>query len=401
MGDHAHHGGGDPGQRAGQGTVAAQPLDVRRSEQDEQEAGHEGDPGGQQRSQDRRHPRVQRARRAVGADERDELDHHHQRPRGGLGEGQTAHHLAGGQPAVDLDRLLGHERQHGVGAAEGDQGGPGEEQPLVDQDARGAQQQRRRRDGRRPQHQSHAQHRGRAPRARGLAVQRVVGDQGCRANVGRTGGRLPHPGQHPAQDPPGECRAGDHERERDPEQGQRAERRHGQAHQRRVQQRAPGDPHDGLRHDRDDRRREPEEERLHHGGLAVGDVDAREHQQCHGAGQDEQHAGNQRAAHAVEQPADVRRQLLRLGPRQQGAVGEGEEEALLADPAGLLDQHPLHHRDLARRAAEGLQGDREPHPRRGTQRDDVAGAEGHVRRLRPHRPGRRPRMDGSSTGGTP
>ncbi len=72
---------------------------------------------------------------AVGAEERDELHDHDQRARRGLGEGEAADHLAGCEPAVDLDGLLGDVGQHGVGAAEGDQRGAGEEQRLVGEDA--------------------------------------------------------------------------------------------------------------------------------------------------------------------------------------------------------------------------------------------------------------------------
>ena len=62
----------------------------------------------------------------------------------------------------------------------------------------------------------------------------------------------------------------------------------------------------------------------------------------------------------VEQPADVDRELLGLGTGQQRAVVQGVQEAPLPDPALLLDQRALHDRDLAGRAAEGLQRDREP-----------------------------------------
>ena len=51
---------------------------------------------------------------SMGAEERDELDHHDQRPRRGLGQRQAADHVARGHPAVGLDGLLGDEREHGV-----------------------------------------------------------------------------------------------------------------------------------------------------------------------------------------------------------------------------------------------------------------------------------------------
>ena len=63
---------------------------------------------------------------------------------------------------------------------------------------------------------------------------------------------------------------------------------------------------------------------------------------------------------AVQQPSDVDRQLLGLRPWKQGAERKGMEKALLPDPTFLVDEGALHHRDLTSRAAERLQGDREP-----------------------------------------
>ena len=62
----------------------------------------------------------------------------------------------------------------------------------------------------------------------------------------------------------------------------------------------------------------------------------------------------------MQEPADVDRELLRLGPRQQHAVGQRVEEALLAHPALLLDQDAVHHGDLAGRASEAVEGDARP-----------------------------------------
>ena len=56
---------------------------------------------------------------------------------------------------------------------------------------------------------------------------------------------------------------------------------------------------------------------------------------------------------AVHEPADVGRELLRLGTGQQHAVVERVQEALLADPAAPVDELAVHDRDLAGRSAEG------------------------------------------------
>ena len=62
----------------------------------------------------------------------------------------------------------------------------------------------------------------------------------------------------------------------------------------------------------------------------------------------------------MQQPADVGRELLRLGPGQQHAVVERVQEARLADPALLVDEHAVHQRDLTGRAAEAEQADLRP-----------------------------------------
>ena len=94
--------------------------------------------------------------------------------------------------------------------------------------------------------------------------------------------------------------------------------------------------------------------------VAERDVDRRQRQQRDDAGQHEQAAGDQPAAGAVQQPADVGGQLLRLGAGQQHAVVHRVQEPALADPPLLVDERPLHDGDLAGRAAEGLQRDGEP-----------------------------------------
>ena len=67
----------------------------------------------------------------------------------------------------------------------------------------------------------------------------------------------------------------------------------------------------------------------------VEQAQAQHHQR---AGQHEQDAGREPAAHAVQQPADIGRELLRLRPRQQHAEVERVQEPRLVDPLLLVDQ---------------------------------------------------------------
>ena len=76
---------------------------------------------------------------------------------------------------------------------------------------------------------------------------------------------------------------------------------------------------------------------------------------------------------AVEEPAEVDRQLLGLGAGQQGAVAERVQEALLADPSAPVDDLGVHHRDLSGGAAEGLQRHQEPRLRCHPQRTSSTG----------------------------
>ncbi len=190
VGDDADDSGGDAGQGCGQGLVVAEPFDGWCAEQHEQEAGYEGDPRGEQGGQGGGYPRVERARGSVGTDEGDELDDHDQRAGGGFGEGETPDHLPGQQPAVDVDGLLGDVGQHGVGTAEGDQGGAGEEQALVDEDAVPAERDTDSDDGNGPDGQSDGEDDAGATKAGSVGMEVVVADQAAAARRRRTSWRV-------------------------------------------------------------------------------------------------------------------------------------------------------------------------------------------------------------------
>ena len=119
-----------------------------------------------------------------------------------------------------------------------------------------------------------------------------------------------------------------------------------------------------MEHDRQHRRLEAEEHAGDEADIAVDDVDVAEREDGEKAGQDKQAAGDQAALRAVQQPAEIDRQLLRLGAGQQHAVVERIEEPVFADPALLVDDDAMHHRDLAGRTAEAQRGDAQPDPDR-------------------------------------
>ena len=155
--------------------------------------------------------------------------------------------------------------------------------------------------------------------------------------------------------------AKDDDRERHVEKENADEGGRREPDQRLVLERAFADPHHRLDDDRQHRGLEAEEQRRDDRNIAPARVYVAQRHDGDDAGQDEQPACHDAAERAVHQPADVGSQLLRLGPRQQHAIVKRMQEPLFRDPALLLDQDAMHHRDLAGGAAEAQR--RDPHPR--------------------------------------
>ena len=107
---------------------------VRCAEEDEQEAGEEGHPSGDTGSQGCRGKGSEVAWMLPRASESDELEDHDQGAGCGFGQAEAGDHLSLGEPAVGFHRLLGDIREHGVGAAEGDESGLTEKEAFLDSD---------------------------------------------------------------------------------------------------------------------------------------------------------------------------------------------------------------------------------------------------------------------------
>ena len=153
VGDDAGNGRGDARQGRGWPWPTADVLRVGRAGEDERERWHESDPRDQQSADHAGDERVNAGRRAEGGQEGHELDDHDQRPGRALGEAQSVDHLACGQPAVNVDGLLGDEREDCVGAAERDHRGKREEDGELGEDARGAENDQNGHGRRQPDHQ--------------------------------------------------------------------------------------------------------------------------------------------------------------------------------------------------------------------------------------------------------
>ena len=145
----------------------------------------------------------------------------------------------------------------------------------------------------------------------------------------------------------------------------------GQCDHHSVLERAFADANQRLDHDGENRGFQAEEQRDDDGDVAPGCIDIAQRHDGDDAGNDKKPAGNDAAEGAVHQPADIGRELLRLRTRQQHAVVERVQEALLRYPALLFDQDAVHDRDLSRGTAEAQRRDAQPSPQRLVQRDTV------------------------------
>jgi len=171
----------------------------------------------------------------------------------------------------------------------------------------------------------------------------------------------------PTRPPADQPRREKDQRERGSEKVDRDERHRSQSARRIRSQSSPTHANDRLQNDREHRGFQAEEQRRHRPHGAEQDVNPRKRKDRERARQNEQRARDQPPAHAVEQPADVCRQLLRLGPGQQHAKVERVEKPRFADPSLLVDQDAMHQRDLPCRPAETERRDPRPDLGRLTQ----------------------------------
>ena len=292
------------------------------------------------------------------------------------------------EPAVGLDRALRHVGQHRVGAAEGDdrrlaeeQAEPREHVGRAEQERAGSGRHRARAAGRSPSTRSArpTPRRGRAesPCAPPARRERAPAAASSRAN--RTRPPRPRP-------------AGNGTANRN----SAANASRGDDALQVSREHAPSDPQRRLEHEREHGGLDAVEERRYRGQLAERHVDERERENRDEARQHEERSRGQPAARAVQAPAEIGRELLRLRSGQQRAERERVQEAALVDPALLVDEDAVHDGDLAGRSAEALRRRRAPRPAarlaNGTGADASFSARSSARtRERARRRPRRPR----------
>ena len=200
---------------------------------------------------------------------------------------------------------------------------------------------RRQRHRRPPQHQ--ADDRG----------HRELPPADCRADVSTISTLQPEPFRRRPRDQIADQRRGaDDQRKR---QRQKENADEGRARQRDQQlglERALADAQQRLDHDHQHGGLDAEQRAVDQRNAAPERIEQAQAQHHERARQHEQDAGHEPAAHAMQQPADIGRELLRLRPRQQHAEVERVQETLLLDPFLLVDHDAMHHGDLAGRPAE-------------------------------------------------
>ncbi len=254
------------------------------------------------------------------------------------------------------DGALGHERQHGVGPAEGDEGRLSEEDGDVGEGPLAGESQHEA-DWADPERRED-QGQDREPPDDGAHA-----DGGGRFRVGRRGvGGWGDDCAQPVGDQADQKRGADDPRKTDPQQAKAHEGPDGQAPGQRRLQRTASDPHACRGHQGHDDWQHAPEGRLQGWKGAVRGRQPGQGEEHAGAGQDEQPAGRQGAAQPVQLEAKVGGQLLGFRPRQQHAEIQRRGEGALIDPSPPLDQFFMQDGDLAGGPAERDQADLQPQP---------------------------------------
>ena len=138
-------------------------------------------------------------------------------------------------------------------------------------------------------------------------------------------------------------------------------------------------PHDSLDDDRQNCGRQSKEGSGNDPDVAPFRIDDAQRHDRDYAGYDEQPAGHQATRRSVHQPADIGRELLRLWSWQKHAVVQRMRESAFRDPFFLLDNDPVHHRDLSSGTAETQASDAQPDAKGLAKRYAVARDAGTIR----------------------
>ena len=268
---------------------------------------------------------------AKGAHEAHELRHHDERAGRRLGHPEAVQHLAGPEPAIGTDRLLGNIGEHGIGAAKGDDRHLAEEQGDVAEHIAAAERDQEEGDRSQPEHQKDGGNLERPSRGRSrmgrcvLAERRIgIGDLLVAdllvATTSKKDGQTSAP-----TDEPDDPRDQDDQRKWRVEKEDRDEGRRRDPKQDVVVECAFADPNDRLQHDRQHGRLEAEEHGLHHADVAEGRIDPTQNHEGDEAWKNEERPGDESAPGLVQQPSNVDCKLLQP-PARAGACSSSARE---------------------------------------------------------------------------
>ena len=98
--------------------------------------------------------------------------------------------------------------------------------------------------------------------------------------------------------------------------------------------------------------------------FAVGNIEPAQNPQDDRRRQDKEHTSDDSAPGAMQNPADVDRQLLRFGAGQQHAEIQGVKKLRFRNPFPALDQFLVHDRDLTGGTAETDEAQLQPEAQR-------------------------------------
>ena len=138
--------------------------------------------------------------------------------------------------------------------------------------------------------------------------------------------------------------------------------RHRDAPQPAVPEGTRADTPGGVQHDGCNCRLDAVEQCGHDRHITKAHIDPGQADHHEQGRQNEQRSGDDPSPSAMQEPADIGGELLRLRPREQHAVVERMQETLLADPVPALDQLGMHDGDLARRPAKTDEAQLQPEP---------------------------------------
>ena len=315
---------------------------MRPAEKNPEETRHKRRPRSDERAERRSEQRRQPHGTTPTTHEPDKLQNHDQWAGSCFRQAQSIHHLARREPVIMFDRLLRDVGQHGIRAAEGDDGRFAKEESFLKQRVVPAVPEPKPQNRRPPQKtpdktdaDSSAERRLRVLRRFRVVIKNAQLSLALDRRMTVAAGE--HCRRHFAADKTDKPRAQHDDRkwrlqEKDSCEGSRGDDPHDG-----IAQCFSANAKDGIRDDGKHRGLEPIKYRRDPRHIAIGGVNETQSPQNEHRRDDKERAGHNAAPGFVQKPAAVDGELLRLGSGQEHAKIQRMQKARLADPAPSLD----------------------------------------------------------------